>query len=120
MTPSEALLAIEEQAQRILKETVFKLHTDLIKVAPVGTPESTGIKGYVGGDFKAAWRVREYDEWNYMIYNNMNYASILWRGRNFYTDAGHVTGSKQRPFGGNPMLEKANIEMQRRFDAIKE
>ena len=104
---SDDVLSIEEQIEKAIARTTLKLHSDLIKVAPVGTPESTGIKGYVGGSFKADWKVKKKFQMEWEITNNMEYASFLWRGH-----------SKQWN-GGDSMLLKANIQLENKFKRIK-
>ena len=99
--------SIERQMESSLRRTVLKLHSDLIRVAPVGTPESTGIKGYVGGSFKRAWRVKKLSMMKWRITNNMEYASFLWRGHS------------KKWNGGDGMLEKANRNLDRKYDRIR-
>ncbi|MCD6526608.1 MAG: hypothetical protein J7K75_06435 [Desulfuromonas sp.] len=123
-SPSEALDKIMKQTRQILKETVYEFHTALIKAAPVGTPESTGVKGYIGGHFKLSWRVKAIDEDHYIISNNAStkeqesYASILWRGRRSVN--GIMRGSTQWMAGGEPMLQQREIVMGMKLKAIKE
>ena len=96
----------DTMATEIAKATLG-LHSELIRVAPVGTPETTGIKGYVGGFFKASWKADKNSKMSWTIKNNAEYASFLWRGH-----------SKQWA-GGDSMLAKANIDLTRKLDSIR-
>lgn len=111
-SPEVALERIMRKSERALKRTVYKLHTDLIKAAPVDT-----------GSFKIAWKVREENPQKFYITNAMEYTSILWRGRRPFPNGKgkmQMYGSKQWPEGGDPMLAKSNIALQKQLDAIKE
>lgn len=88
--------SIAKQTALAVRKTALKLHSDLVRVAPVDT-----------GFFKLSWKVDKLREMNWRITNNAEYASYLWRGH-----------SKQWN-GGDAMLAKADIELQRKFDMIK-
>lgn len=87
---------IETKAKRAVSRTALKLHSDLVKVAPVDT-----------GAFKLAWKIKKKSDFAWDISNNMEYASMLWRGH-----------SKQWN-GGDAMLAKANIDLQRKLNMIR-
>ena len=88
--------SIERQMESALRRTVLKLHSDLIRVAPVDT-----------GSFKRAWRVKKLSMMKWRITNNMEYASFLWRGHS------------KKWNGGDGMLEKANRNLDRKYDRIR-
>jgi len=106
-TPSEALAKIMAQTKKALKEVVYGLHSNLIKVAPVLT-----------GHFKLSWKVKELDPQHFIISNNAPYARVLWNGRMKIN--GRMYGSEQWSKGGDIMLAKANIVLQNKLNSIKE
>ena len=105
--PTEALAKVERQIYETVGRIAAQLHADLKNVAPVDT-----------GWFKANWRIQKSGELSWRIYNNVEYASVLWRGRHVID--GKEYGSRYWQNGGDPMLLKADIELSRQLELIRE
>ncbi len=126
MLPSEELKIIFAKQMRITEEEVMNLFHDFIKKSPVGNPETWVYtkppykrkhpKGYHSGSFRAAWDISRKSDGSWVITNDVEYATILWDGRQFV--AGRWYGSKQWPHGGQIMVEKFNRTLQKRLDRI--
>lgn len=108
-TPTQALAKVERQIYEAIGVMATQLHYDLQTVAPVDT-----------GQFKINWTVYQIKDGVWRIHNNVLYASILWRGRDVFDGNGYETGSKYWPNGGDPMLAKADIELTRQLELIRE
>ena len=106
MTPSEALKAIERDAERIVSQEALGLHARLVQASPVDK-----------GAFKASWSIDRKSPLRWTIVNTVNYASILWAGRR--TVGGKAYGSEQWVHGGDPMLKQTDIAINRRMKGIK-
>lgn len=55
---SRAIEGVKEDAEDIIKGTVFQLFTNVIKRTPVGNPtiwKSSPPKGYIGGTLRNSW-----------------------------------------------------------------
>lgn len=116
MTPSAAIEEIIKQKTKILATETTNMFNELERKSPVGTPESTGIKGYVGGSFKDAWEQKKtIDGWQ--ISNSMEYADILADGRRFVVNK--WVGSEQWREGLSPTLLKYDIIIRSKFNQIK-
>jgi len=103
MTPTEELKRLWEKQKEVINRRTTKLYSDLVRVAPVDT-----------GMFKSAWTLDRLGEASWRISNNMEYASVLWAGRDPITKK----GSKQWQHGGDPMLEEFKEDLQRKLDRI--
>lgn len=58
-----------------IRKGTYKVQKTAVALAPVGTPESTGVKGYVGGTLKSSIRVSISKKEQYgMVYTNLEYA----------------------------------------------
>lgn len=58
-----------------IKEGARKVQRTAKDLAPVGTPESTGIKGYVGGTLKKSISVKSYPkQQSAIVYTIVDYA----------------------------------------------
>jgi len=58
-----------------IRKGTFKVQKAAVSLAPVGTPESTGIKGYVGGTLKGSIRVGfQKKSQSGIVYTNVEYA----------------------------------------------
>ena len=106
MTPSEALKAIEKDAEKIVSQEALGLHARLVQASPVDT-----------GTFKASWSIDKKSPLHWVIANTVEYASILWAGRR--TVGGRAYGSEQWVHGGDPMLKQTDIAIDRRMKGIK-
>lgn len=109
MTPTQALAAIEKEAEKIVAQEAIGLHADLKSASPTKT-----------GDFKANWNIVKKSgsigmAWT--IFNPMEYASILWAGRRVVN--GRSYGSEQWLQGGDPMLQQTDLAINRRMKAIR-
>lgn len=64
---------LAEMAQRLLAKAKPR--------TPVGTPESTGVPGYIGGSLRSAWQIGEITKvggaFQIEILNGMEYASFV-------------------------------------------
>jgi len=96
-------------AEKIVAETALSFNADIKFAWPVGTPESTGIKGYVGGFSKSAWQDSKKSKAVWTVANHASYSAILWRGR-----IGN-RGSWQMPNGGDPILNAARKRMMMNY-----
>jgi len=110
--------SIESQMELDVAKAVAHLHSELVRVAPVGNPSLWKVnqgrtgklyypKGYVGGFFKASWKFTHIEGMNWTIFNNAEYASLLWRG--------HST----QWVGGDALLAKANADLNVSFAMIE-
>lgn len=94
----EFKVAVESDSKRVAKR-VTKFYTDLVSEAPVDT-----------GAFRDAWTIEPLHKMSYVVYNNMNYASILWRGRRKVN--GRWYGSEQWKDGGDPLLDTLREDLK--------
>ncbi len=107
MTYEQVYKKIENNAEKIIFRNAQTFNADIVSAWAVGTPESTGVKGYVGGTSKAAWSMVRNSPLEVRVYNHINYAGILFMGR-----VGN-RGSYQMPNGGYPILKKAIINLKK-------
>ena len=98
---------------RVIGKAVIDLFAEFQAQSPVGTEETTGVKGYSGGSFKEAWDIDVIGDNEWRITNNMGYATILFEGRRMV--AGKYQGSEQWPEGGLVMLEQFNRYIERKL-----
>ena len=105
MTINEEFDNILNHQMMIIDEEILNFFNELVKASPVDT-----------GSFKSAWAIDKVNENEWIITNDVEYASILWDGRRFV--AGKFEGSEQWAEGGRPMLEKLNRTIQRRLDEV--
>ena len=117
VSPSEALDMIVADSKKVIAEEAIGLKASLVIASPVGTPETTGIKGYVGGTFKAGWQMKKINDLHWQIYNPVEYSSILFAGRR--TVNGKTYGSLQWFDGGDGMVAKTDNNITRRLNNIK-
>ena len=118
-TLSEEFESVEKQIEDAVAYAVINLHDKLVEAAPVGDPALWKVnrnrkeadyykpKGYVGGMFKASWKNEQLDTMKWKIWNDMEYASALWRGHSWQWN------------GGDAMLLKANKDLEREFKRIR-
>ncbi len=106
MLPSEAMRRMNNDIEKVVREESLSLYASLIAVSPVDT-----------GYYRSSWSFHKITKLSFKLSNSVNYASILARGRR-YVD-GQMRGSIQWPEGLAPMLLKTNVEMKRKFDAIR-
>ena len=93
------------QSDVVIAEVAANLLAELIKRTPVDT-----------GELKATWDMRPIlDGW--LLTNNMNYASFIFNGIRVVD--GKTLGSLQMPDGVYPIIQKYNLEVQRRLDLLK-
>jgi hypothetical protein len=104
MTPSQELELLYAKQIKTVAKGVTNLYADFIRVSPVDT-----------GMFKAAWDMSNRGDMKWLISNNMEYATILFDGRDPQTKR----GSEQWAEGGLPMLQKFDRELTRELDAIR-
>ena len=122
MSLMDELDDIVNKKRNIVKKHVINFAADLKANAAVGTQETTGIKGYRGGAFKAHWSVPDLKGYVWSFGNSMEYASVLWAGRRFFR--GRWWGSEQikGPIdwskGGDVYLEQMNKDMQAELNRI--
>jgi hypothetical protein len=107
MTPSQELELLYAKQIKTVAKGVTNLYGDFIRVSPVAEVN--------GGSFKAAWDLARKGDLSWSISNNMEYATILYEGRDPQTKK----GSNQWPDGGLPMLEKFDRELTRELDKIR-
>jgi len=109
MTPTEALKAIEQEAEKIVTQEALGLKADLVSASPTKT-----------GDFQSAWVIVKKSGLSglaWTIFNPMEYASVLWAGRRVVN--GRAYGSEQWLLGGDPMLQQTDLAISRRMKGIK-
>jgi hypothetical protein len=85
----DELLAKEHEK---VKREVAGFHSDLVRVAPVDT-----------GEYRDSLQLFTNSMWSWTIKSDMQYASVLWAGRQFHN--GRWYGSEQWSEGGDPMLD---------------
>ena len=57
-----------------LSATALNCQTDARKLCPVGTPESTHRKGYIGGRLRASIRIRQVAELAWEVFTDVTYS----------------------------------------------
>lgn len=95
---SQVLSAEQKAKDKALEIIGGKAESYAKKNCPVGTPESTGIKGYVGGRLKNSITHAQRDENTEAIGTNVEYAP--------YVELGHHTVSGSY-VAGRPFLRKS-------------
>jgi hypothetical protein len=93
MSFADELIAEVNEFERKANLEVNKFYSTMIKDAPVDT-----------GDFRSAWEINQIGKLKWRVKNNMDYASILWRGRR--NVGGKWYGSEQWAQGGEPELKR--------------
>ena len=73
----EAIKAVSEAMARALEICGGKAETYAKQMAPVGTPESTGIPGYHGGTLKNSITHEQWDEKTEVIGSAVKYAPYV-------------------------------------------
>jgi len=129
MTLSQELDKLVQMQQKVLAEVVNDFYSELIAVSPVGNPTLWKVnqgrgnralsipRGYRSGSLKGAWDLRK-TATGWQISNNMTYASIIFDGR-VPDEKGIIRGSKQLPFGIDPIIFKYNRILQIKLDNIR-
>ena len=95
-TIEEDFDSINSQIEDAIGFAVINLHGELQRVAPVDT-----------GFFKASWKEKKLGKLTWKIFNDAPYASFLWRG--------HL----KQWNGGDSMLLKANLDLERECKRIR-
>jgi len=93
MSFADELIAEVTQYEKDVDLEVNKFYSTMIEVAPVDT-----------GDFRSAWEINQVGKLKWRVTNNMDYASILWRGRR--NVGGKWYGSEKWSQGGEPELQR--------------
>lgn len=112
----QALEALEQKKDEILEVIGGTIEGYAIDLAPVGTPETTGIPGYKGGSLRSTIRTKRENEDTMMIlaggqegiYRDVNYA--------VYVEMGTVKMTAQ-PYL-KPAIENHIDEYRRIFERI--
>lgn len=73
----EAMKAVSEAMARALEICGGKAETYAKQLAPVGTPESTGIPGYKGGTLRNSITHEQWDEKTEVIGSAVNYSKFV-------------------------------------------
>lgn len=73
----DALRELKQKKAQALEVIGGKAETYAKKLCPVGTPESTGIKGYIGGTLRNSITHQQYDEDTEVIGSNVEYAPYV-------------------------------------------
>ena len=73
----EAIKAVTEAMARALEICGGKAETYAKQLAPVGTPESTGIPGYRGGTLRNSITHEQWDEKTEVIGSTVNYSKFV-------------------------------------------
>ena len=73
----EAIKAVSEAMARALEICGGKAETYAKQLAPVGTPESTGIPGYRGGTLRNSITHEQWDEKTEVIGSTVNYSKFV-------------------------------------------
>lgn len=73
----EAIRAVSEAMARALEICGGKAETYAKQLAPVGTPESTGIPGYHGGTLQNSITHEQWDEKTEVIGSTVNYSKFV-------------------------------------------
>lgn len=73
----EAMKAVTEAMARALEICGGKAETYAKQLAPVGTPESTGIPGYHGGTLRNSITHEQWDEKTEVIGSTVNYSKFV-------------------------------------------
>lgn len=73
----EAMKAVSEAMARALEICGGKAETYAKELAPVGTPESTGIPGYHGGTLRNSITHEQWDEKTEVIGSTVNYSKFV-------------------------------------------
>lgn len=73
----EALKAVTEAMARALEICGGKAETYAKQLAPVGTPESTGIPGYRGGTLRNSITHEQWDEKTEVIGSTVDYSKFV-------------------------------------------
>lgn len=68
---------IKQQADRAVQNAGITCHRETVQNWPVGTPESTGIKGYHGGRSRQAWQYRRVGPGECVVGNNVVYSPFI-------------------------------------------
>ena len=105
-----------DMAERVIDRTK--------KRTPVGTPESTGIPGYVGGSLRGAWQLgditKKSDTLEVEILNGMEYATFIEYGHRI-TSGGITIGWREGRFMLTISTDEVRKQMPLRFEkAVKQ
>lgn len=85
----EVMNAVQMAKARALEIIGGKAESYAKRLCPVGTPESTGIPGYIGGTLRNSITHEQYDENTEIIGSNVEYAPFVELG---------TTKMKPRPY----------------------